>query len=75
MGNLLLVRHGHAWGGRELIASLATNLACNDLGSAEIGRRVEPTTSQVTPASNSSSSGVPTNSALVSVIMLSRTWV
>ena len=43
--------------------------------SAEIGRSVEPTTSQVTPASNSNSSGVPTSSALVSVIMLSRTWV
>jgi hypothetical protein len=38
----LLVRHGHAWGGRELVASLATHLACNDLGSAEIGRMLEP---------------------------------
>ena len=38
----LLVRHGHAWGGRELIGSLATNLACNDLGSVEIGRMLDP---------------------------------
>jgi hypothetical protein len=38
----LLVRHGHAWGGRELVASLATNLACNDFGSEEIGRMLEP---------------------------------
>ena len=38
----LLVRHGDAWGGRELVASLATNLACNDVGSEEIGRLIEP---------------------------------
>jgi len=38
----LLVRHGRAWGGRELVASLATNLACNDFGSEEIGRMLEP---------------------------------
>ncbi len=42
--------------------------------SAEIGRRVEPTTSQVAPASSSNSSGVPTSRALVSAIMLSSTW-
>ena len=26
----LLVRHGRAWGSRELVASLATDIACND---------------------------------------------
>ena len=38
----LLVRHGRIWGGRELIASLATDLACNDCGGEEIGRLLEP---------------------------------
>jgi len=38
----LLVRHGRVWGGRELVASLATDLACNDCGSDEIGRLIEP---------------------------------
>jgi hypothetical protein len=38
----LLIRHGHAWGGRELIATLAVNLACNDFGSEEIGRMLDP---------------------------------
>jgi len=38
----LLVRHGRIWGGRELIASLATDLACNDCAGDEIGRLLEP---------------------------------
>ncbi len=38
----LLVRHGHAWGGCELIASLAINLACNDVGSEAIGQMLDP---------------------------------
>ncbi len=38
----LLVRHGNAWGGRELVATLATNLACNDVGSEAIGRLLDP---------------------------------
>jgi hypothetical protein len=38
----LLIRHGHAWGGRELIVTLAVNLACNDFGSGEIGRMLDP---------------------------------
>jgi hypothetical protein len=38
----LLVRHGNAWGGRELVGTLATNLACNDFGSDEIGRMLDP---------------------------------
>jgi hypothetical protein len=38
----VLIRHGRIWGSRELIASLATNLACNSSGSDEIGRLIEP---------------------------------
>ncbi len=38
----LLVRHGNAWGGRELVGLLATNLACNDVGSEAIGQTLEP---------------------------------
>jgi hypothetical protein len=38
----LLVRHGEVWGSRELVRSLATNLACNGYGSEEIGRLLEP---------------------------------
>jgi hypothetical protein len=38
----LVGRHGGVWGTRELIASLATDLACNDVGSDEIGRLIEP---------------------------------
>lgn len=33
----LVVRHGRVWGGRELIARIATNLACNDYGSEVVG--------------------------------------
>jgi hypothetical protein len=38
----LLVRHGRVWGGRELVASVATELACNDCGGDAIGRLIEP---------------------------------
>ena len=38
----LSVRHGRVWGSRELIASLATDLACNRLGGEAIGRLLEP---------------------------------
>jgi hypothetical protein len=38
----LLVRHGHAWGGRDLLAALATNQACNECGSMQIGRMLDP---------------------------------
>jgi hypothetical protein len=34
--------HGQVWGTPELIASVATDLACNDFGSDEIGRVLEP---------------------------------
>jgi hypothetical protein len=38
----LFTRHGQAWGGRELIVSLATDLACNTIGSDAIGRALGP---------------------------------
>ena len=38
----LLGRHGRVWGTPELIASVATDVACNDYGSEEIGRVIEP---------------------------------
>ncbi len=42
VASALLVRHERIWGGRELIADLATDLACNDLGSDVIGALVDP---------------------------------
>jgi hypothetical protein len=38
----LFAMQGHAWGTQELIASLATDLACNDCGSDSIGRALDP---------------------------------
>ena len=38
----LQVRHGRIWGGPDVIARVATDLACNDLGSDEIGDLIEP---------------------------------
>ncbi len=38
----LLGRHGRVWGTPELIAGVATDLACNDFGSDEVGRILEP---------------------------------
>jgi hypothetical protein len=38
----LIVQHGRMWGSRELIAAIATDLACNDFGSDEVGRLIEP---------------------------------
>jgi len=37
----LFATHGHAWGSRELIVSLATNLEANVCGSDAIGRRLD----------------------------------
>jgi hypothetical protein len=37
----LISRHGQVWGGRELIASLAQDIACNDFAGAQIGRLIE----------------------------------
>jgi hypothetical protein len=38
----LLVRHGRAWGSREMIAALAVDIACNECASDAIGRLIEP---------------------------------
>ena len=38
----LLVRHERVWGGRELVASIATDLACNRAGGEAIGRLLQP---------------------------------
>lgn len=38
----MLTRHGRLWRDRALIASVATDLACNSYGSEEIGRLIEP---------------------------------
>ena len=38
----LVGRHGGVWGTPQLIGSLATDLACNDVGSDEIGRLIAP---------------------------------
>lgn len=38
----LLIRHDRVWGSRELIASLATDMACNRAGAEAIGALVAP---------------------------------
>ena len=38
----LLSRHGRPWGTREIIASLATGIACNELAGDRIGAALEP---------------------------------
>jgi hypothetical protein len=38
----LFATQGHAWGTRDLIVSMATDMACNDYGSECIGRAIEP---------------------------------
>jgi hypothetical protein len=38
----LLVRHGEVWGDRALIAAIAVNLACNELGADAIGALIDP---------------------------------
>jgi hypothetical protein len=38
----VLVRHGRLWGSREMIAALATDMACNAHAGDEIGRLMEP---------------------------------
>jgi hypothetical protein len=38
----LFATQGQAWGTRELIASIATDMACNECGSDAIGRTIEP---------------------------------
>ena len=38
----LAIRHGGLWGSRELVAAIATDIACNDFGADEIGRLIAP---------------------------------
>jgi hypothetical protein len=38
----LLVQHGSLWGSRELVAAIATDIACNDFAADEIGRLIAP---------------------------------
>jgi hypothetical protein len=38
----LFTTHGFAWGTRDLIVSVATDIACNDFGSDAGGRAIEP---------------------------------
>jgi hypothetical protein len=38
----LVGRHGGIWGPIELVAAIAVDLACNDYGTEEIGRLIEP---------------------------------
>jgi hypothetical protein len=38
----LLIRHGELWASRELVAAIATDIACNDFGADEIGRLIAP---------------------------------
>jgi hypothetical protein len=38
----LFTAHGHAWGTRDLIASLAGDMVCNAFGSDVVGRTIEP---------------------------------
>ncbi len=38
----LLSRHGELWGTPEIIGAVATTIACNDYGSDEIGRLINP---------------------------------
>jgi hypothetical protein len=42
IASALLVRHGSLWGGRELVVSLATDVACNDAAGDAIGALIEP---------------------------------
>jgi hypothetical protein len=46
----LLARHGQPWGTRELIAAVATGMACNDAGADRIGAALE---SMLTEAADS----------------------
>lgn len=42
VADAMLTRHGRLWRDPALIAAVATDLACNDYGSDEIGRLIEP---------------------------------
>lgn len=36
------IKHGRVWANREVLATVATGMACNDRGSAEIGALIDP---------------------------------
>ena len=38
----LFATQGHAWGTREIIVPVATDMACNEYGSEAVGRAIEP---------------------------------
>jgi hypothetical protein len=42
VASALLVRHERIWGGDALLADVAADLAWNDVGSAELGRLIDP---------------------------------
>jgi hypothetical protein len=42
VASAVLVRHGRVWGSREMLASLAFDVACNECASGAIGRLIEP---------------------------------
>ncbi len=42
----MLRRYGGPWGTPELVAAIATNMACNEYGSDVVGREIEPLLSQ-----------------------------
>ena len=50
VASALVVRHGLIWGGRDMIATLATDIACNSYGSDEIGRMIGPLLQQAAAA-------------------------
>lgn len=41
VGRAMLVRHGRLWRDQDLLAAVATDLACNDYGSEELGRIID----------------------------------
>lgn len=42
VASALIVRHGRLWGPRDLLASIVTDMACNEAGSDAIGALIEP---------------------------------
>jgi hypothetical protein len=42
----MLRRHGGPWGTSDLVAAIATSMACNEYGSDVVGRKIEPLLSQ-----------------------------
>ena len=42
VASAIVVRHGRLWGPRDVLASLAADMACNEAGSDAIGNLIEP---------------------------------